>query len=143
LLNALIRADCLAVSSGQYPTLSLTELGGHIMRREQEISMVLPEVKAKPRPSGHAPKDASGRVGAAADYDQKLFEALRAWRREKATAMGNVPAYIIYPDRTLEELARVQPRSEAELLEVRGVGPAKARQFGVETLAMIRKFGQR
>lgn len=57
--------------------------------------------------------------------------------------MGNVPAYIIYPDRTLEELARVQPQSEAELLEVRGIGPAKARQFGAETVAMIRKFGRR
>jgi len=74
-------------------------------------------------------------------YDEKLFEALRTWRREKVTAMGNVPAYIVYPDRTLEELARVKPQSEAELLEVRGIGPAKARQFGAETLAVIRKLG--
>jgi len=51
--------------------------------------------------------------------------------------LGNVPAYIVYPDRTLKELARRAPQTEAELLEVRGIGPAKARQFGKETLAVI------
>jgi ATP-dependent DNA helicase RecQ len=50
-----------------------------------------------------------------------------------------VPAFVIYPDRTLEELARVRPKTEAELLEVRGIGPAKARQFGAETLLIIRR----
>jgi len=143
LLNTLIRTSCLAVSSGQYPTLSLTELGGDIMRKKQRIPMVLPDVKAKPRTSSRASKGAATRRDEPADYDEKLFDALRAWRRDKATSMGNVPAYIIYPDRTLQELARVKPQSDAELLEVRGIGPAKARQFGEETLAMIRKLGQR
>jgi ATP-dependent DNA helicase RecQ len=141
LLNSLIRTGCLAVSTGQYPTLSLTELGGDIMRKKQRIPMVLPDVKAKPRSSSRASKVA--KRDERADYDEKLFDVLRAWRRDKATAMGNVPAYIIYPDRTLQELARVKPQSDAELLEVRGIGPAKARQFGKETLAMIRDLGQR
>jgi ATP-dependent DNA helicase RecQ len=139
LLNALIRAGCLAVTSGQYPTLSLTELGSQVMRRKQQISLVLPELKATPRQPGRAQKGAPARAGNTAEYDVKLFEALRAWRREKATAMGNLPAYIIYPDRTLQELARVKPQSDVELLEVRGIGPAKARQFGKETLAVIHK----
>jgi len=156
LLNALIRTGCLAVSNGQYPTLSLTELGGDVMRAKQKIPMVLPEIKLG-RPvverrarSGLRRAEAASSAQAgdrrttaepSQPYDTKLFEALRMWRRDKATAMGNVPAYIIYPDRTLEELARVKPKSEVELLEVRGIGPAKARQFGSETLAMIQKFG--
>jgi ATP-dependent DNA helicase RecQ len=143
LLNTLIRTGCLAVSSGQYPTLSLTELGGDIMRKKQRIPMVLPDVKAKPRSSSRTSKGAAAKRDEPADYDITLFDALRNWRRDKATAMGNVPAYIIYPDRTLQELARVKPQSDAELLEVRGIGPAKARQFGKETLAMIRALGQR
>jgi superfamily II DNA helicase RecQ len=53
--------------------------------------------------------------------------------------MGNVPAYVVYPDRTLQELSRTKPQTEAELLEVRGIGPVKARQFGAETLALIRQ----
>jgi superfamily II DNA helicase RecQ len=105
--------------------------------------MVLPDVKAKPRSSNRAQKGAAAKRDEPADYDITLFDALRNWRRDKATAMGNVPAYIIYPDRTLQELARVKPQSDAELLEVRGIGPAKARQFGKETLAMIRALGQR
>ncbi|HXI83319.1 MAG TPA: RecQ family ATP-dependent DNA helicase [Verrucomicrobiae bacterium] len=143
LLNTLIRTGCLAVSSGQYPTLSLTELGGDIMRKKQRIPMVLPDVKAKPRSSARTSKGAASKRDEPGDYDEKLFDALRAWRRDKAAALGNVPAYIIYPDRTLQELARVKPQSDAELLEVRGIGPAKARQFGKETLAMIRELGQR
>lgn len=141
LLNTLIRTGCLAVSSGQYPTLSLTELGGDVMRKNQKIPMVLPELKARPRQPRRDRSAAPATTSEPADYDVNLFEALRAWRRERVTAMGNVPAYIVYPDRTLEELARVKPQSEAELLEVRGIGPAKARQFGSETLALIRKFG--
>jgi len=143
LLNTLIRTGCLAVSGGQYPTLSVTELGGDVMRKKQKIPMVLPQLK-----SGRPAVERRARSGdrrttteASQPYDEKLFEALRTWRREKVTAMGNVPAYIVYPDRTLEELARVKPQSEAELLEVRGIGPAKARQFGAETLAVIRKLG--
>ena len=143
LLNALIRTACLAVSSGQYPTLSVTELGGDVMRRKQQILMVLPEKRVVAPVSGRREKAVrpSGTAATTLDYDQKLFEALRAWRREKVTALGDVPAYIVYPDRTLQELARVKPQSEAELLEVRGIGPAKARQFGAETLAVIRKLG--
>ena len=73
------------------------------------------------------------------DYDATLFDALRDWRRNKAAKMGNIRAYLIYPDRTLEELARIKPQTEAELLEVKGIGPAKARRFGAETLAILRK----
>jgi ATP-dependent DNA helicase RecQ len=148
LLNALIRADCLAVSGGQYPTLSLTELGGKVMRCQQRIQMVLPELKTGP-PVERRARSGSRRTAAAhakpeevAEYDEKLFDALRAWRLEKARALGGVPAYIVYPDRTLQELARRKPQTEAELLEVKGIGSAKARQFGEETLAVVRKFGR-
>jgi ATP-dependent DNA helicase RecQ len=155
LLNALIRADCLAVSGGQYPTLSLTELGGKVMRCEQKIQMVLPEMKIGPpvvrrarsgdrrtTEPGRARKGAPTKLEEVAEYDEKLFDALRAWRLEKARALGGVPAYIVYPDRTLQELARRKPQTEAELLEVKGIGSAKARQFGGETLAVVRKFGR-
>ena len=72
--------------------------------------------------------------------NNKLFEVLRKWRREKAAAMGNVPAYLVYTDQTLQDLARRMPRTEADLLQVRGIGPAKARQFGAETVAVIQEF---
>jgi superfamily II DNA helicase RecQ len=73
--------------------------------------------------------------------DMELFDALRQWRRDKAAAMGKgVPAYVIYPDATLQEIARTKPKTHDELLECRGIGPAKARQYGKETLEFIRSF---
>lgn len=140
LLNALIKAGCIEVDTGQYPTLSLTPLGRDVMLRKQSVALTMPvPAAAQKRPTVAKPRRSSRRgdetVG---DYDTKVFEALRAWRREKAARMG-VPAFVVFPDRTLEELARVKPKTEAELLEVRGIGPAKARQFGRETLAVIRQ----
>jgi ATP-dependent DNA helicase RecQ len=140
LLNALIKAGCVVVSGGQYPTLSLTDLGGEVMRRTKAIPMAMPAL-AERRPAVERRARSGDRrtTETPADYDVKLFEALRTWRRETAARMGNVPAYIVYPDRTLQELARIRPQTETELLEVRGIGPAKARQFGAETVALIRQ----
>ena len=137
LLNTLIRTGCVTVSGGQYPTLSLTELGGEVMRKQKRIPLALPEIsKTTPKP-GRAQKGSPTKADVAGDYDVALFEALKQWRRENAERSGGVPAYLIYPDRTLQELARVKPKTEAELLEVKGIGPAKARMFGAETLAVI------
>ncbi|MEM7570874.1 MAG: DNA helicase RecQ [Pseudomonadota bacterium] len=52
---------------------------------------------------------------------QTLFEELRAWRTQQAKAQG-VPAYVIFPDATLEAIALHRPQSEEELLEINGVG---------------------
>ena len=79
--------------------------------------------------------EAVSRLG---DYDIAVFEALKKWRREKSEQMG-VPAFVIFADKTLQELALALPRSPADLLLVRGIGPAKAERFGIEALAVIAK----
>lgn len=136
LLDTLIRAGCIEVSAGQYPTLTLTPLGREVMLRTKTIPLALPELG--PRKAATPRKRAAGTAATTpANYDNAIFDTLREWRRDKAAKMGGIPAYIIYPDRTLQELARVKPQTEAELLEVKGIGPAKARQFGAETLAII------
>ena len=143
LLNALIKAGCIEVSTGEYPTLALTALGRDVMVREKTVPLTMPQPAASPKrpkkPKPSRPLRQGGEV-AVPDYDAHVFEALKKWRREKAARMG-VPAYVVFPDRTLEELARVKPQTEAELLTVRGIGPAKARQFGRETLAVLRTSG--
>ncbi len=141
LLEMLIRFGCLEVGRGEYPTLALTELGGAVMRRQKSISVVMPAFEASKPPRSSRKKSARTSVTEATEEepcDPKLFEALRQWRRDKAAAMGNVPAYVIYPDRTLREISLAKPQTEEELLQVRGIGPAKAGKFGAETLAIIR-----
>ena len=71
------------------------------------------------------------------DGDQAaLLDALKALRLELARARG-VPAYIVFPDRTLIDMARRRPRTEAEFAEVNGVGAAKLKQFAKPFLAAI------
>jgi ATP-dependent DNA helicase RecQ len=141
LLNELIRAGCVAVSGGQYPTLSLTDLGHQVMLRKKSVPLALPERVAAALHSRKPQRNKSTETADAtvAAYDEKLFEALRAWRREKAAALS-VPAYLIYPDKTLKEIARCRPQSAAELRSVRGIGDAKAQRFGLETLAVVEQY---
>lgn len=144
LINTLVKARCIEVSDGDYPTLSLTTRGREVMLRQQTIALEMPPLVPKSRGSSRAKKTvtaerASESGMAVSGADEKLFEALREWRRHLAVKLGNIPAYLIYPDRTLEELARVKPSTMDGLLEVRGIGPAKARQFGAETLRIIKE----
>lgn len=63
---------------------------------------------------------------------------LAAWRREKSLEL-RVPAYRVVPNATLLALARERPRSVRALLEVPGIGPARAEQFGLELLALLKR----
>ena len=64
------------------------------------------------------------------------FEALKAWRLERAR-QDDVPAYVVFHNSTLEEIAGRRPRSLAELAAVPGVGPAKLERYGEEVLAAL------
>ena len=70
------------------------------------------------------------------NYDEELFEKLRAKRSELASELG-VPAYIIFSDKTLKHLANDMPTNKEEMLEVNGVGLKKFAQFGEQFLAII------
>jgi DNA helicase-2/ATP-dependent DNA helicase PcrA len=64
------------------------------------------------------------------------FATLREWRRERAKA-DDVPAYVVFHDATLAEIAERQPRTLAELARVSGVGPAKLARYGDDVLAAL------
>jgi DNA helicase-2/ATP-dependent DNA helicase PcrA len=70
------------------------------------------------------------------DAEDRLFGALRAWRRKRA-AGADVPAFVIFNDATLHEVARRRPTSRAELLDVPGIGAVKADRFGAELIELV------
>jgi ATP-dependent DNA helicase RecQ len=70
------------------------------------------------------------------DLDAELYVALKALRRTIADARA-VPAYIVFSDATLVQMAERRPRNEAELLEVPGVGPKKVELYGAQFLAIL------
>ena len=70
------------------------------------------------------------------EEDAPLVERLKAWRRRRAQADG-VPAYVVFHDRTLVEIASRQPRSRGDLSQISGVGPAKLERYADEVLAVV------
>lgn len=70
------------------------------------------------------------------DTTPDLREDIRAWRSRTARAAG-VPAYVVFPDRTLDVLVDAKPATHDQLLEVPGLGPVKIARYGDELLAMI------
>jgi DNA helicase-2/ATP-dependent DNA helicase PcrA len=68
--------------------------------------------------------------------DEALVEQLRAWRLATAKERS-VPAYVVFTDVTLVAVAERRPRTEAELLDIPGIGPAKVEQYGAALLAMV------
>jgi ATP-dependent DNA helicase RecQ len=73
---------------------------------------------------------------AASPEEEELFERLRALRKSLADSQG-VPAYIVFSDKALREMAARRPKGAAELLAVPGVGPAKLERYGASFLGEI------
>jgi superfamily II DNA helicase RecQ len=80
---------------------------------------------------------ASGASGGELDtFGQVRFERLRSWRLGLARAEARA-AFTIFDDRTLREIAERDPRSVADLLRVRGVGPAKSSRYGEAVIGVL------
>jgi DNA helicase-2/ATP-dependent DNA helicase PcrA len=89
---------------------------------------------APPDPSARPTSIAAGAVLSAGD--QSLRDQLREWRKRKA-AESEVPAFVIFNDKTLDELVARRPTDEAALLACRGIGSFKVENYGDEILAVI------
>src|SRR5687768_7973896 len=87
-----------------------------------------PAVSLKPAPAP-IPLDEAG---------ERVFEALRAWRLERARKDGLSP-YIVAYDRSLRQVARERPSSLEDLQGIQGFGPAKAIKYGPELLEVLAK----
>jgi ATP-dependent DNA helicase RecQ len=97
--------------------------------------------RAMPEPSWRTPswKAAAAAEASEGRADPELFERLRALRRRLADA-ENVPAYVVFSDAVLREMARRVPRTRAEMLSISGVGQAKLARYAepfLEVLAAV------
>jgi ATP-dependent DNA helicase RecQ len=119
---------------GEYQTLAMTDAGWRLLRRDGEPRL------SKPAKSAKAPKPAALAKTKADDWqdvDRNLFEVLRSLRKNIATEQ-NVPAYVIFGDATLRELARHRPTSLDRFATIKGVGERKLNDLGeifVEAIA--------
>ena len=72
--------------------------------------------------------------------EEALYRELKALRKRLADAKG-VPAYVIFSDATLQQMARFQPATDAEFLALSGVGPKKLQQYGNSFLELLTRQG--
>ena len=128
-------------SEGEYNTLALTDSARAVLKGE--VPIMLREQRETPKGSGRtrrASGGSSGRSTAApikldASGDQR-FAALRAWRSEVARE-HNLPAYIVFNDATLAQMAQQAPSSLDELAGISGVGAKKLEAYGREILRVL------
>ena len=130
----LLAAGFLHADLAEHGALKLTAAARPVLKGEQTVRLRRPAQKV-----GRGDGGKSRRTAAAAPLpakDAPLFEQLRAWRAATARQQG-VPAYIIFHDRTLRELAESRPSSPDLLQAVPGIGAAKIERYGTALLAVI------
>ncbi len=133
-VRQLLAQGLLAVF-GDYGTLALTEASGTVLSGQRQVLLRREQTPAKVRSrSGRAVASPAAELSAEA---AGLFERLRAWRAAAAKDQG-VPAYVIFHDATLREIAERRPSSLAELGTVGGVGEAKLAKYGEAILGQLR-----
>ncbi|MFC8044537.1 DNA helicase RecQ [Nocardia sp. NPDC057353] len=132
-VRQLLAQGLLAVR-GDYGVLSLTEAGSEVLFAGRQVPMRRePERAARPARSSRGAKAAVADLPAA---DVPVFERLRQWRASTAKEQG-VPAYVVFHDATLREIAARKPGSLSELGAVGGVGENKLAKYGEQVLAAL------
>jgi ATP-dependent DNA helicase RecQ len=90
-----------------------------------------------PEPSLRIPSWKAAGAAGSAEVDAELFERLRALRRQIAD-QESVPAYVVFSDAVLRDMARRAPQTEQALLEISGIGLAKLKRYGARFLEALR-----
>jgi len=140
---------------GEYQTLALTDASGDVLRGQREVMLrrdvAQPTAKAAraakaagaTRPSGASTPSGAMAAGAGGAQPAELtaearavFDRLRAWRAATAKDQG-VPAYVVFHDATLREIAAAPPGTLAELAGVNGVGESKLAKYGQAILDLL------
>ena len=136
-LRQLFAAGALAEASADHGGFALTQKGEAILFGRERIALRAPQpATAKPRGERRIARGASREGPAAANGP--LFDALRALRLELARAEG-VAAFIVFPDRTLIDMAERRPTTFDEMRAVQGVGETKLVRYGAAFLKVVRE----
>lgn len=133
-IRQLLAQGLLAVH-GDYGVLTLTEASQEVLFDGRQVRLRRePERVGKPARSAKTAKAAAAVDLAAADVP--LFEKLREWRGATAKEQG-VPAYVVFHDATLREIATRKPASLAQLGAIGGIGENKLAKYGEQVLEVL------
>src|SRR5438552_3262401 len=126
----LLRLGLIECAPGRFATLTITKAGHEALRQRTPITLT--------KQIDIAARDQKTRAGAI-ECDEPLFERLRGLRRKLADERG-VPAYIIFSDVSLREMARNYPMNANEFRRIPGVGEQKAKDFVEPFLSEVKNY---
>ncbi|MEU5422479.1 DNA helicase RecQ [Streptomyces sp. NPDC001407] len=135
-VRQLLAQGLLAVE-GDFGTLVLTDASAEVLGRQREVR--LRREPARAAKSASRSSSGSAKKSAPVDLPAELvpvFEKLRAWRAATARELG-VPAYVIFHDATLRQIATAAPTSLEELSGISGVGEGKLAKYGQPILDLL------
>ncbi len=132
-VRQLLAQGLLAVE-GDYGTLALTEASSEVLAGRRQVMLRRePERPARAAKAGRAAKTAGAAAAELPSAAEPVFQQLRAWRAAIAKEQG-MPAYVIFHDATLRQIAAESPATLAELGTVSGVGETKLARYGQQIL---------
>ncbi|MCC7272142.1 MAG: RecQ family ATP-dependent DNA helicase, partial [Alphaproteobacteria bacterium] len=127
-------AGLISLDIVQHGRWTVTDAGRRVLRGAERIELRSEILKR--RAKGKAP--AAGAAAAPSPGDEGLLAALKALRLELARGQG-VPAYVVFPDRSLLDMAARRPASLDAMRQVHGVGEAKIARYGEAFLEVVRR----
>ncbi len=136
--DALLDMGYMKLTEGEYPVVRLDSSAWPVLRGEEKVWFT-ERVTRQPAPAPASTASRKGKPAPAAAPDDGLYDALRALRLEQAKKEG-VPAYIVFTNAALADMALKRPRTMEEFLKVSGVGTFKASQYGETFLEAIRAW---
>ena len=136
LIQQFVASGYLRSSSGKYPVLSLTAGAEEVLAGHKEVEEIRQHVSVPSRTSRSTSTTSRGKASSGAGG---LFEHLRQHRKRLAEAAGLRP-YLIFPDTVLIDLANLRPTTLGEFGNVKGVGEAKLKKYGLSFLQAIAEY---
>ena len=136
LIQQFVASGYLRSSSGKYPVLSLTAGAEEVLSGHKEVEEIRQHVSVPSRTSRSTSTTSRGKSSSGPGG---LFEHLRQHRKRLAEAAGLRP-YLIFPDTVLIDLANLRPTTLGEFGNVKGVGEAKLKKYGLSFLQAIAEY---
>ena len=136
LIQQFVASGYLRSSSGKYPILSLTAGAEEVLSGHKEVEEIRQHVSVPSRTSRSTSTTSRGKSSSGSGG---LFEHLRQHRKRLAEEAGLRP-YLIFPDTVLIDLANLRPTTLGEFGNVKGVGEAKLKKYGLSFLQAIAEY---
>ncbi|WP_322095034.1 DNA helicase RecQ [Paraburkholderia bannensis] len=136
IFRQLVAFGYLTVDHDGYGALVLTEASKPVLKGEQTVTMRRYVKPTRTRASSSRTSERADPTLGMSPRQRARWERLRLWRTETAKSEG-VPAYVIFHDATLAEIARNGPESVDDLRDIAGIGARKLERFGEELVEVV------